>query len=59
MPRWVGHVAYVEQMRNALEMLIGKPEGEKSLDLDLGDLEDLGVYGRIILKSVLKWGVWV
>jgi hypothetical protein len=37
-------------MRNAYEMLVGQPEGKRSL-------EDLGVDGRIILKWIL--GVWV
>jgi hypothetical protein len=40
--RWVGHVAHVEEIRNAYRILVGKPKGERPLKL--------GVGGRIILK---------
>ena len=29
--RWVGHVAHMEQSRNAYRFLVGKPEGKRSL----------------------------
>jgi hypothetical protein len=29
--RWVGHVAHMEEMRNAYKILVGKPEGKKLL----------------------------
>jgi hypothetical protein len=29
--RWVGHVAHMKQMRNAHNILVGKPEGESTL----------------------------
>jgi hypothetical protein len=29
--RWAGHVARMEQMRNAYKMLVGKPEGKRQL----------------------------
>jgi hypothetical protein len=35
--RWAGHIARMGEMRNAYNILVGKPE-------------DLGVDGRIILK---------
>jgi hypothetical protein len=41
----VGQVARMEEMINAYEMLVGKPEGK--------NLEDLSVDGKIILKWIL------
>jgi hypothetical protein len=35
------------EMRNAYRILVGKPEGKRSI-------EDLGVNRRIILKSILR-----
>jgi hypothetical protein len=29
--RWVGHVARMEEKRNAYRLLVGKPEGKKPL----------------------------
>jgi hypothetical protein len=29
--RWTGHVAHVEEMKNALKILIAKPEGRRPL----------------------------
>jgi len=29
--RWVGHVACMGEMRNAYKILVGKPEGKRSL----------------------------
>jgi len=29
--RWVGHVAQMGQMRNAYNILVGKPEGKRPL----------------------------
>jgi hypothetical protein len=29
--RWVGHIACVGEMRNAYNILVGKPEGKRSL----------------------------
>ena len=29
--RWAGHVAHVEQSRNAYRVLVGKPEGKRPL----------------------------
>ena len=29
--RWAGHLAYMEQSRNAYRVLVGKPEGKRSL----------------------------
>jgi hypothetical protein len=39
--KWAGHVAHVVEMRNAYNILVGKPEGEIHL-------EDLGIDGTII-----------
>ena len=30
-PRWVGHVARMEQFRNAYRVLVGKPESKRPL----------------------------
>jgi hypothetical protein len=45
--RWVGHVACMGEMRNAYEILVGKPEGKRSL-------------GRSNINIILKWilGKW-
>jgi hypothetical protein len=40
--RWVGNVAWMRDMRNACNILVGKPEGR--------DHEDLGLHGKIILE---------
>jgi hypothetical protein len=29
--RWAGHVAFMEDMRNAYKISVGKPEGKRSL----------------------------
>ena len=29
--RWAGHIAHTEQSRNAYRVLVGKPEGKRSL----------------------------
>jgi hypothetical protein len=29
MMRWVGHAAFMGEMRNAYSILVGKPEGKK------------------------------
>jgi len=41
--RWTGHVIYTRDMKNAYNILVGKPEGENHL-------EDLGIDGKIILE---------
>jgi hypothetical protein len=48
--RSAGHVACSEETRNAHKILVGKPEGKRSL-------ADLGVDGRIILQwwEVVDW----
>jgi hypothetical protein len=49
--RWVGHIARTRESRGAYRILVGKPEGKRPL-------EDSGVDGRVILKSMLKkWDV--
>ena len=30
--RWAGHVAHMDQSRNAYRVLVGKPEGKRPLD---------------------------
>jgi hypothetical protein len=45
--KWVGHVAYMEEMRNAYKILVGNSESMRLLG-------SLGVNGRIILKRILK-----
>jgi hypothetical protein len=45
--RWVGHVAQMEQVRNAYRILLGKPEGKRPLGCPKLD-------GRIILKWIIK-----
>ena len=41
--RWAGHVARMEQSRNAYRVLVGKPEET---------FREAEVHGRIILKSI-------
>jgi hypothetical protein len=40
---WAGHVARMEEKRNAYRILVGKPEGKRRL-------ENQDVSGSIILK---------
>jgi hypothetical protein len=48
--RWVGHVARLEAMRNAYNILVGKSEGKRPLRRSRLD-------GRIILEWILgKYG---
>ena len=52
--RWAGHVASMWERRGVYMVLVGKPEGKRTL-------EDPGVGGRIILRWILKqWdvGAW-
>ena len=42
---WAGHVARMEQSRNAYRILVGKPEGKRSLGRPRRD-------GRLILKWI-------
>ena len=44
--RWAVHVARINEKRNAYRVLVQKREG--------GNLEELGVDGRMKLRSVLK-----
>jgi hypothetical protein len=41
--RWVGHVACMEEMRNAYKIIVSNPERREHF-------RNLGVHGRIILK---------
>jgi len=50
----VGHATYTGERRSAYRVLVGKPEGKNHL-------EDLGIDGRIILKSFFRnvdGGAW-
>ena len=38
--RWAGHVARMEQSRNAYKVLVGKPEGKRPLGRPRGRWED-------------------
>jgi hypothetical protein len=44
--RWVGRIARTEEIRDAYNILIGKPEGKNHL-------EDPGIDGKIILEWIL------
>ncbi|KAJ4449304.1 hypothetical protein ANN_00702 [Periplaneta americana] len=52
--RWAGHVAHMDESRNAYRMLVGRPEGKKSLerpkcrweDNIKMDLTEMGYYAR-------------
>ena len=54
--RWAGHVARMEQYRNAYRVLVGKPEGKRPLgrprrrleDNIKMDLRDVGVILEIV-----------
>jgi hypothetical protein len=41
--RWAGHVACMGEIRNAYNILVGKPEGTDHS-------EDLGIDGKITLQ---------
>jgi hypothetical protein len=41
--RWAGHIARMEDIRNAYNILVGKSEGKNHS-------EDLGIDGKIILE---------
>jgi hypothetical protein len=43
---WAGHLARMMEKRNAYRVLVEKREGD--------NLEELGVDGRMILRSILK-----
>jgi hypothetical protein len=45
--RWAGHVEWMGEIRNAYNILVGKPEGKNHL-------EDLDVDGKIILEWILR-----
>jgi hypothetical protein len=45
--RWVGHVACMGKKRSVYRVLMGKPEGKKSLG-------DPGIDGRIILRWIFR-----
>jgi hypothetical protein len=38
--RWVGHVAWIGEMRNAYSILVGKPEGKRPLERSRRRCED-------------------
>jgi len=48
--RWAGYVAHMGEIRNAYKIFVRKSEGRRLL-------EDLCVYGRIILEWILGDGV--
>jgi hypothetical protein len=49
--RWVGHVACMGESRDVYRVLVGEPEGKRSL-------EDPGIDWRIILRqNFRKWNV--
>jgi hypothetical protein len=43
--RWAGHEAHMGEIRNAYNILVGKPEGKDHT-------ENLGIDERIILKWI-------
>ena len=45
--RWVGYVARMGERRRVYTVLVGKPEGKRTL-------EDADVDGRIILKWIFR-----
>jgi hypothetical protein len=38
--RWVGHLACMEEMRNVYKILVGRPEGMRSLSIHRHRFED-------------------
>jgi hypothetical protein len=54
--RWVGHVAYMGDMRNAYRILVGEPEGKRPLRRPRhrqGD--DIKIYLREIKMEGINW----
>jgi len=49
--KWAGYITHIGGIRNAYEILVGKPEGKKPL-------EDLGAEGRIILERISREIGW-
>jgi hypothetical protein len=43
--RWVGHVSYIKELRNAYNSLVLKPDGKSD------NLADPGIYGKIFTKQ--------
>ena len=50
--RWAGHVACIEEGRGVYKVLVGKPEGKRTIG-------DQDVDGRIILRWIFRKLEWV
>jgi hypothetical protein len=53
--RWAGHVARIREERNVCKVLVGKPEGRRSLGRPRRRWED-GI--RMDLREIV-FGVWI
>jgi hypothetical protein len=53
--RWAGHVAHMGEDRNVYGVLVGRPEGKRSLGRPRRRWED-GI--RMDLREI-GWGVWI
>jgi hypothetical protein len=52
--RWTGHVARIVEGRNVYRVLVGKPEGRRTLGIPRGRWED-GI--KMDLRE-MGWGGW-
>ena len=64
--RWAGHVARMEEDRNAFKILTGKPTGKRPLgrprrrweDNIRMDLEEIGINAGNWVDSAQNWNYW-
>jgi hypothetical protein len=58
--RWVGHVARMGENRDALEVLVGKPEGKRPLERRRCRWEDnIQVHLKEIRQKGVEWISWL
>jgi hypothetical protein len=55
MMRWAGHVARMEEKRNAYKVLVGMPEGKRPLGRPRGRWVNIKMYLREIGLDGMDW----
>jgi hypothetical protein len=53
--RWAGHAAYMGQMRNTYNILVGKPEGTRPLGRRGHREDNIKIYLREVRLKVVGW----